>query len=283
MKKGLLAYDSNQVAALRIFIAFLFLLPFGIVHFRRWYPRKMKYFLAVGMFGNFIPAFLFTLAETRVSSSLAGLLNSLTPIFTLLTGTFIFGISVNRNHISGIILGFIGATVLITGPGITGLDTDAHYGLLVVAATLCYGISVNVIRKHLGEVNSVTTTFWAFMLVGPLAMAYLLFTDVYERSQSEIGFNSLGYITILAVIGTASAVMLFNVLIKRTNAIFASSVTYLIPVVALGWGMLDGEKVGVIHLMAIMLILAGIFLINRKPKGDFVQNAGKIVEKPKKA
>lgn len=280
MKKGLVAFNSNQVAALRLVIAGLFLLPFGIIQFRKWHPSKLKYFFAVGLFGNFIPAFLFTLAETKVSSSLAGLLNSLTPTFTLVLGMLFFGMTVRKNHILGIILGFIGAAVLIIGPGMAAFNEDAVFGLLVVLATVFYGISVNVIRKHLSEVNSITTTFWAFMLTSPFAGAYLLTTDVHLRLSSPEGYSSLSYIAILGIVGTASAVMLFNMLIRNTNAIFASSVTYLIPIVALGWGILDNEEVGLIHLLAISLILGGIFLINRKSSDE---NRQKIVENPKKA
>lgn len=267
MKKGLIAYDSNQVGALRILIAFLSLLPFAITHLKKEYLSKWKYFLAVGLFGNFIPAFLFTLAETRISSSLAGLLNSLTPIFTLLIGLLVFGIAVRKNQVIGIILGFIGAAILILGPGLTGIARDSYYGLLVVIATICYGISVNVIRKHLGGVPSVATTFWAFLLVGPFAGVYLITTDFTDRLATHpFALSSLGYTAILGVVGTAGAVILFNVLIKKTNAIFASSVTYLIPIVALGWGVSDGESIGFVHFTAILVILTGIFLINR-PSG----------------
>lgn len=274
MKKGLMAFDSNQVAALRIFIAFLFLLPFGVIHFRKDFLHKWKAFLAVGMFGNFIPAFLFTLAETRISSSLAGLLNSLTPIFTLILGGLFFGMIVTKRQVAGILLGFFGAAVLILGSG-TGNMQGAVFGLAVVLATFFYGISLNVIRKYLTEVPSVTTTFFAFMMVGPPAGIYLLFTDFSKRLANDpVALSSLGYTALLGIIGTATAVILFNILIKKASALFASSVTYLIPVVALGWGIADGEEVSVLHLFSIILILAGIFLINR-------QKASKPAENPR--
>jgi drug/metabolite transporter (DMT)-like permease len=270
MKRGLDVYTSHQVAALRILIAFLFLLPFGIIHFKRIYPGKKKYFLIVGLFGNFLPAFLFTIAETEISSSLAGLLNSLTPIFTILLGAFFFRMKVNGNQLMGIILGFIGAVMLIVGPGLGGLGSSVVSSLLIVIATISYGISVNVIKKHLSDVPSVTTTFWAFMSVGPLAILRLLKTDIIERvSTQPKALESLGYIAILGIVGTACAVMLFNVLIKRTSAIFASSVTYLIPIVALFWGIGDGETIGIIHICSILVILGGIFLINRPVKAEF--------------
>jgi drug/metabolite transporter (DMT)-like permease len=280
MKKGLATYDSNQVAALRMLIAFIVLLPFGMVHLKRTYPGKWKYFLAVGLFGNFLPAFLFTLAETRISSSLAGLLNSLTPIFTLILGAFFYSMPVKRNHIFGIILGFIGAAMLIIGPGIGGFSTDAQFGLLIVLATLFYGISLNVIRKFLADIPSVTITFWAFMMVGPPAGLYLLTTDVVKRTTDTPGaWESLGFIAILGIIGTAGAVMVFNILIKKTSAIFASSVTYLIPIVALGWGILDNETMDWVQGMAILVILAGIFMINRPFRAENSANFGQEVKK----
>jgi drug/metabolite transporter (DMT)-like permease len=138
----------------------------------------------------------------------------------------------------------------------------------VVLATVCYALSVNIIKKELGQVNSITATVWAMMFIGPLAGIYLFgFTDfLADLKTNALAYESLGYVSILAIFGTALSVIIFNVLIKNTNALFASSVTYLIPVVAMGWGILDGEEVVAMHFIWIIIILLGVYLVNKKPK-----------------
>jgi drug/metabolite transporter (DMT)-like permease len=266
MKRGLDVYSSDEVAALRIFIAFLFLSPLIFRHVKRPLLKHWKGFLGMGMLGNFIPAFLFTKAETGISSSLTGMLNSLTPLFTLLLGVLLFKTKTRLVNAIGILIGFVGAIGLLTVGKTEDMDNNLLFGLYVVLATVCYALSVNIIKKHLGEVNSVTATVWALLFIGPLAGIYLFgFTDFTEKlAHQPLALNSLGYVSILAIFGTALSVIVFNVLIRNTNALFASSVTYLIPVVAMGWGLFDGENVQVLHFMWIGLILLGVYLVNKK-------------------
>jgi drug/metabolite transporter (DMT)-like permease len=270
MKRGLEVYSSSQVAALRIFIAFIFLSPLLFKYFKLNYSKHWKAFLGMGMFGNFIPAFLFTKAETGISSSLTGMLNSLTPLFTLVLGVMFFNAKTKRVNIIGVIIGFIGAIGLLAGSNSDQNNSNLFFGIYVLIATLCYGISVNIIKKHLNEMNSITATVWALTLIGPLAGIYLFgFTDFSLRVQQINGaVQSLGYICLLAVFGTAISVILFNVLVKNTNTLFASSVTYLIPIVAMLWGALDGEKINAAHFIWIAIILAGVYLVNAKPKSN---------------
>ena len=268
MKRGLEVYSSDEVAALRIMIAFLFLSPLIFKHVKRPLWKYWKGFLGMGMLGNFIPAFLFTKAETGISSSLTGMLNSLTPLFTLLLGVLLFKAKTRLVNAAGIMIGFIGAIGLLMVGKTADLNNNLLFGLYVVIATVCYALSVNIIKKELNEVNSITATVWAMMFIGPLAGIYLFgFTDFTARlSTNPLALHSLGFVSLLAIFGTAISVIIFNVLIRNTNALFASSVTYLIPVVAMGWGVLDGENVQVYHFLWIGLILAGVYLVNRKPK-----------------
>jgi drug/metabolite transporter (DMT)-like permease len=266
MKRGLDAYPSDQVAALRISIAFLFLLPLVFRYLRKNEPKPWIWLACMGIFGNLIPAFLFTKAETMISSALTGMLNSLTPVFTLLLGVFLFQVKVVRYHIIGILIGLAGAVGLIAMG-----QTDLHPGnvfagsALVVLATLFYGLSVNIIRAKLGQLNAVTATVLAMSIIGPIAIAYLATTDFLFRFQTHAqAHSSLLYIIILAVVGTALSVMIYNILIRETSALFASSVTYLIPIVAMSWGLNDGEEVGLVHLICIGIILAGVWLVNKK-------------------
>jgi drug/metabolite transporter (DMT)-like permease len=267
MKRGLDVYSSDEVAALRILIAFLFLSPLIFKHVKKPLLKHWKGFLGMGVLGNFIPAFLFTKAETGISSSLTGMLNSLTPLFTLLLGVLLFKTKTRWINAFGIMIGFVGAIGLLLVGKRVDTDNNLLFGFYVVLATICYGLSVNIIKKSLNDVNSITATVWALMFIGPIAGLYLFgFTDFTTRlANNPMALNSLGYVSVLAIFGTALSVIIFNVLIRNTNALFASSVTYLIPVVAMGWGIMDGENVQMLHFLWIGLILIGVYLVNKKP------------------
>jgi drug/metabolite transporter (DMT)-like permease len=268
MKRGMDVYSSEEVAALRIFIAFLFLSPLIFRHVKKPLLKHWKSFLGMGVLGNFIPAFLFTKAETGISSSLTGMLNSLTPLFTLLLGVLLFKTKTRWVNALGIMIGFAGAIGLLTVGKSEDMDNNLLFGFYVVLAIVCYALSVNIIKKGLNEVNSVTATVWAMLFIGPIAGIYLFgFTDFVNKiSTHPAAMSGLGYISILAIFGTALSVIVFNVLIRNTNALFASSVTYLIPVVAMGWGVLDGENVQMLHYLWIILILLGVYLVNKKAR-----------------
>jgi drug/metabolite transporter (DMT)-like permease len=266
MKRGMDVYTNDEVAALRILIAFLFLSPLIFRHVKKDLLKHWKGFIGMGVLGNFIPAFLFTKAETGISSSLTGMLNSLTPLFTLLFGVLLFKTKTRLVNAIGIIIGFVGAIGLLTVGETEDMGNNLLYGFYVVLATICYAFSVNIIKKDLGGVNSVTATVWAMLFIGPMAGIYLFgFTDFTGKlTIHPLAMQSLGYICILAIFGTSLSVIIFNVLIRNTNALFASSVTYLIPVVAMGWGILDGENVQLFHFVWIAIILLGVYLVNKK-------------------
>ena len=266
MKRGLDVYSSDEVAALRILIAFLFLSPLFFRHVKKNLFKHWKAFLATGMFGNFIPAFLFTKAETGISSSLTGMLNSLTPLFTMFLGILLFKTKTGWVNAVGILIGFVGAVALLTVGESGQMNNNMLFGFYVVLATICYGLSVNIIKKELNEINSITATVWAMLFIGPLAGLYLFgFTDFTSKLANDpMALHSLGYVSLLAIFGTAISLMIFNLLVKNTNALFASSVTYLIPIVAIGWGFLDGESISFLHFVWIGLILLGVYLVNKK-------------------
>ncbi len=266
MKKGLLVFDYMQVAALRIFISFLSLAPIALKNLYIITRKNLKSFLIVGFIGSGIPAFLFTLAQTRIDSSLAGMLNSLTPFFTLLIGTLFFGTKVWWKNALGVLLGLIGASGLIYKGG-SLLDSNSIYGLLVVLATICYGTNVNEVKYHLKGIKGLHITALGFLMVGPFAGLYLLFAD-YSNIQAppQEWLQALGYISILAIVGTAMSLVIFNALIAHTTALFASSVTYIIPVFAIMWGLFDGEIIGLRQFLAIGIIMLGVYLVNSAVK-----------------
>lgn len=265
MKRGMDVYPAEQVAALRIFIAFLSLLPFFFIHLNRIPQDKLKFFFIVGLFGNGIPAFLFTAAQEHISSSLSGMLNSLTPLFTLLLGMALFGMHVKGRQVAGVLIGLCGALGLIWAGGSVEFGNNLRYGLLVVAATMCYAISVNTIKTHLQQIDAVIVTSMAFMFLGVPLGIYLFSGSFLSISLNHTGAGTaLGYVAVLSTIGTSGAVLLFNYLIKHTSALFASSVTYLIPIAAIGWGIADGEQINLLHLLFILVVLFGVYLVNRK-------------------
>ena len=266
MKRGLAAYSSDEVASIRISIAFLFLSPLLIKHYKIDLKKYWFGLILMGVFGNLIPAFLFTQAETEISSSLTGMLNALTPLFTILLGIFWLKIKPSGAQISGIIVGLIAAVALMYFDTNNEPTKNATYGLLVVAATFFYAISVNGIRRYLNDLNPITATVWAFSFTGPVALIYLFgFTDFIQHYHTRpLALQSLGYLSIVAIVGTAISVIAYNVLIREAGAVFASTCTYLIPIVAICWGLMDYEKITLVQLLSIFVIILSVYLINRR-------------------
>mgnify|MGYP002031499250 CR=1 FL=1 len=263
MKRGLEEYTDMQVAALRLFIAFLSLVPFLYPALKKLKKKNIIPLFITGVIGNGIPAFLFTKAQTTLESSFVGMLNSLTPIFTLFLGIYFFNTKPSISNISGVIIGFLGAILLYLSE-VSSLYTINVSVFLVVFACLFYGASVNVIQKYLAEMNPIDISAIAFLYIGPFAGYYIFSTDFVEIASTKNGLYSLGYITILAILGTSFSVVLFNKLIKDTSAIFAASVTYLIPIVAILWGVLEDEPIKYKHYIGICIILCGVYLVNKK-------------------
>jgi drug/metabolite transporter (DMT)-like permease len=264
MKRGLDAFTSDEVAALRISVAFVFLSPLMFWHHRIDLKKYLKGLVFMGVFGNFIPAFLFTRAETMISSSLTGMLNALTPIFTVLVALAWIRIYPSAMKLIGVGIGFAAAVSLLFFEESSELFSNFSYGFLVMLATISYAISINGIKKYLSELNSVTATIWAFTIIGLLALIYLFgFTSFTTHIREPLGWQSFGFVCILAIFGTALSVILYNVLIKKAGVLFASSCTYLIPIVAVLWGVFDGEKVNLAQVLSILCIIFSVYLINR--------------------
>jgi drug/metabolite transporter (DMT)-like permease len=258
MKKGLESFSPYQVGALRIVITFICLLPVALRHFHHLNKTNILSIIIIGLFGSVIPAFLFPLAETKISSSLAGMINSLSPVFTLVFGITIYKRKAIGTQIAGVFLGLLGAAGLLY----TGSFTFNLYGLLVVLATILSGISSNEVSK-VKELNGIKITALSFFVTSPLAIIYLLFSDLSVPVHTENWVRNLSYIGILAVLGSAIALVIYYLLIRDTSPIFASSVTYFIPIVATLWGLADNEQFYSSMLISIIFIFAGVFIINR--------------------
>lgn len=275
MKRALPIFSSDELAALRMLLASAALAPIALKNLavlrQHWKP-----ILITGLSGNAIPYFLFALAQTHISSSLSGILNSLTSLFTLLLGVAFYGQRTSKSQVAGVAFALLGAAGLIGFAALATFADQAAYALLVVLATLLYGVAVNTVKWQLAEVKPMHITSLAFLITGPACGIYLFTaTDFLHKAATHPDFwSGSGYVAILGVAGTAIAVGLFNLLIKQTTAVFASSVTYLIPVVALGWGWMDGEPFQLTDLLYIAFILLGILLINTKMASSLKQLSG---------
>jgi drug/metabolite transporter (DMT)-like permease len=258
MKKGLESFSSMQVGSIRITITFLCLLPTALRNLKYLTRANILSLLIIGLFGSVIPAFLFPLAETKISSSLAGMLNSLSPVFTLVLGVMFYQRKKIKTQIAGIILGMIGAAGLLY----SGSLTFNLYGLLVVLATIMYGLSSNEVSRVKG-INGFRITALSFFVSSPPAIIYLFFSDLSAPVQTENWIRNLCFIGILAILGSATALAIFYVLIRDTSPVFGSMVTYLIPIVATLWGFADNERFSSSMILSVVFILAGVFIINR--------------------
>lgn len=266
MKRGLEVFSYTQVAAIRLFIAFLALSLFLRDAFKKVKKKHIIPIVITGLFGNGIPAFLFTKAQTHLASSFVGILNALTPFFTLLLGIFFFKSHASKTNIFGIALGLAGAYVLASSNLTKAAIEISLYTWMIITATIFYAISVNVIKRYLSDLDSSSIAALAFLCTGPFAGVYILNTNFITLLQTEQGLNAFLYILILALVGTAFAVVIFNNLIRNSSAIFASSVTYLIPIVAIFWGFLDDEEIISSHIIGTITILCGVYLVNRQAK-----------------
>ena len=261
MKKSLIYFSYLEVGLYRLIIAFLCLIPFIISSFKKIRKKDIFPLFIVSIIGTVIPAVIFAKSQMYIQSSLAGMLNGLTPIFTLILGILIFQKKWNKYNLIGIVIGLAGTYILIEP--LNSQNTEIKYSLMIILATMCYALSINTIKEKLCalksiEIASVTSTI---SVIGPVL--YIILTGVQlniDKITSNI--SSFYYLLILGGICTSFAIILFNVLIKRSTALFASSTTYLIPIFAVTWGMLDHEIIAIIELVGITIILGGVFIMN---------------------
>lgn len=264
IKKGLDVFSPGQVGSLRLVFAFLFLIAFAVPNIRSVPKEKWKYIILVGVISIMIPAFLFAIAQTKLTSSITGILNALTPLFTLIIGVVIFKFKMKFLQLIGLLLGFVGSISLSFIDSEGGFGQMNYFVLFIVVATICYGAGSNIVKARLSDVNSTVLASLSLLVIGPFTVVYLFSTDFIGRVISiEGSWEALGYIAILGIIGTGLALALINRLIQITTPVFASSVTYLIPIVAVMWGLLDNEKLYLMHYAGMVLIIAGVYIVNK--------------------
>lgn len=274
MKRGMFTSDEEpifsaaQVGALRMTIAGIVLLPFAIRNLKHIQNLKEVILLGVvGFSGNFFPSFLFTYAQTGISSGYTGMLNSFTPIFTMLIGFFVFKNRLTYIQLIGLFIGTIGIVLLILSGNTPNKSIQLSGSLLpvlaVVLATLFYAISLTTIKFTLQKFKAIEITSLAFFIVLFPSLFALLKLDTIQTIQTNPhALEGLGFISILSIVGTAFAVLLFNKLISNSSTLFSSSVTYFIPIVAVLIGMSIGEHINILQIGAMTIVLLGVFIAN---------------------
>ncbi|MBR37718.1 MAG: EamA family transporter [Idiomarina sp.] len=264
IKKGLIAFTALEVGALRIASAGIVLTPLILPKLRQISRKHWLKLACVGLVGSFIPAFMFAIAQTQLQSGVTGVLNALTPISTLVIGVLLFSQSARWAQWVGIVIGLVGTVLLITATA-NGSFTFNSYALLVMLATVCYGINLNLIKHKIADLKPLTITGVSLLMASiPAAIFLFIGTDFLAHTQRPDAPLSLTAVLVLGIVGTAGALIIFNYVVQLTNTVFTSSVTYLIPIVAMMLGVLDGEPFFLQHGLGMLAILIGVWFANRR-------------------
>jgi drug/metabolite transporter (DMT)-like permease len=264
IKKGLIGLTALQLGSLRIIFAAVFLILIGFKSLSKIPAYKWKYIALTSLFGTFIPAYLFAIAQTEIDSSVSSILNSLTPLNTLILGALVFGLQFKKNQIFGILIGLIGSALLILNGAIHHPEQNYYYAILVLIASICYAVNVNLIKKYLHDLSPLSITTGNFMVLFFPAFIILFFSGFFEVVHNVKVQESVLFIIILGVVGTGIANILFFKLIQMSSPVFATSVTYLIPVVAFCWGLLDNEMLTPVQFLGAFIVLIGVYLSAKK-------------------
>jgi drug/metabolite transporter (DMT)-like permease len=264
MKEGLKELSAYEVAAMRMFSAGIVLLPFALKAFREIKRKEFWLILATGLLGSFIPAILFCVAETKIDSALAGMLNALTPLFVILVGVLFFQSATVFKKTLGVVIGFAGMVILFPGKGVHIETEHLIFSSLILIATLCYGLNVNIIGRYLQHIPSIHIAAIAFVSLIIPSLLLLFVKGFFSHSFSSSAlWWSVSASAVLGILGTAVASILFYMLLKRAGSLFASTVTYGIPFIAVGWGLLAGETITFIQIGGLLVILAGVYIANK--------------------
>jgi len=266
MKKALLSVTPIQLGALRIIFTAIFLLMVATPSLKKIQKKHYKYVFYTAIAGTFIPGFLYAFALTNIDSSVVSILSSLTPFNTLIFGAMVFGFAFNRTQLYGILIGLIGTLILVLKGADLNPNQNYWYALLIIIGSVGYALNVNMIKKYLNDLNAlsiVTGNFLILLVPATIVLSCTDFFATFDVNDDEL-MQSLGYLMILSIVGTGIAKTIYNKLVHISDPVFASSVTYVIPLVAIFWGVLDGEKLSPLQIFGGVIILVGVYLVNKK-------------------
>ncbi|MCB0533255.1 MAG: EamA family transporter [Lewinellaceae bacterium] len=264
IKHSVAIFSSMQMTMWRLVLALIIYVPVAVIFWSKIDWKRWKPLAVVAFCGSAIPNFFFAVAQKQVSSSLAGVLNALTPLFTLTLGVLFFQMAFKRDKLLGVLLGLVGAAILILYNASSAVSGNWFYALLCAGGALCYAINANVVNNHLRDLHPAAIASAAFILTGWIFLLGLWWSGGWSVAwEHPEGWKGLGLIFYLAALGTVGGSILYFWLMQRTSAVFATSVTYLLPVAALALGALDGEVVGLADLAGTGIILAGVYLARK--------------------
>lgn len=267
MKKALLGLTPVQVGAFRVLIASVVLVLFGFKQLKVINKNQWKHIVVTSFLGTFLPAFLFAFAVQKIDSSVTAILNSLTPLNTLVIGAVLYGFSFGRKQLLGVVIGLSGTIVLILKGAELHPNQDYFYAVFVIISSIGYAFNINILKRHLNGLSAMSVTVAQFILLIIPALGVIYYTGFFNNFQyTDIIRDSFLYVTVLAVLGTGVAKVLFNNLVKIATPVFSSSVTYLIPIVAIIWGVWDEERLSFVQILASFLIMFGVYLVNGRPR-----------------
>ncbi len=266
IKKSLIGFTPLHLGAIRILISGFFIFLFGFKYLKTITKKHWKWIIISGFLGTFFPVFFFAYAETEIDSAVASILNSLVPLNTILLGFAVFKIASTRRQILGVIIGFVGTAILIIDGAQLNPQQNYLYAGLVLLSGVMYGANVNIIKRYLQDIKAIAIAAGNFAAIFIPAFIVLLFTNFFsnETIKGQDFAMSLVYVIILSAFGTALAKVMFNKLVQMATPVFASSVTYLMPIIAIIWGLLDGEGFSLLQGLATLLILIGIYFSNKR-------------------
>ena len=264
IKKGLVGLSPMQLGSLRIIFSAVFLIIIGFKSIVQIKQHQWKYIALTSLFGTFIPAFLFAIAQTQISSSVSSILNSLTPLNTLILGGIAFGLNFKRTQVFGVIIGLFGTLLLIVNGAIHHPNQNYWYTILILIASICYATNVNLLNKYLSDVKPLSITTGNFLVMLLPALIVLFSTDFMVVVKNVEVQHSMVFVMVLGIVGTGIANIIFFKLIQMSSPVFATSVTYLIPIVAFFWGLLDNEMLTPVQFLGAFIILVGVYLSSKK-------------------
>jgi drug/metabolite transporter (DMT)-like permease len=263
MKKSSEQLTGWQIGSTRIFAAGVIFMPFAVFHVRKIPFKKLHLVVLSGFLGNLFPAFLFGIAAEKIESSLSGILNSLTPLWVIVIGILFFKMRIRRAQIGGVLIGFAGLLLLNLTKGKIAIN-DISATLLILLATLMYGFNVNLVGQYLKGLNGIHVATVSMSVIGLVAGLVMWDHNVFELIRYDGEARPAILIAVLlGIVGSAMATALFYVLIQKSGTLFASLVTYAMPFVALGWGLLANETITFVQVGCLGLILVGVFIANR--------------------
>ena len=272
IKKALLGLTPIQLGGLRIVFASLILFIFGFQSLKTVQRKDVKWIIAAGLLSSFFPPFLFAIAQTEIDSGVTSIFNSVVPLLTTGVGILAFGAIVSRRQVLGVVIGLLGTVALILAGMEFKPDRNYAYATLILISALGYAININIVKSRLAHLTPLSVTTASFGVAFLPSLVIIFFSGFLEDVQSKPEINTaIWYLLALAVIGTAAANILFNKLIHLSSPIFAASVSYLIPIVAVLWAILDGEVMNAYQLFGGVIILLGVWLVNRKKKAQKVK------------